>query len=222
MAKARVCSEENCGKPHYAFGACKAHYLQLYVPPCSVPDCIKPRHANGYCGMHAERFRKTGSVNGFKGLGRAGEPSRYFREVVVRHKGESCLVWPHSRDANGYAVMSRNGKRWLVYRAACIIVHGRPPTDRHEAAHNCGNGAGGCVNPQHIRWATHRDNLADMVAHGTHTRGEKHQNSKLTEADVLKIRAAIGVPHRQLAEKFGVCRATISEIRSRRKWSWLD
>lgn len=52
--------------------------------------------------------------------------------------------------------------QWLE-RHMCKLKNGDPPTPDHEAAHSCGNGKHGCINPNHLRWATDAENMADTV-----------------------------------------------------------
>lgn len=32
----------------------------------------------------------------------------------------------------------------------CELVYGKPPMPKHQAAHNCGKGNLGCINPKHL------------------------------------------------------------------------
>lgn len=50
-------------------------------------------------------------------------------------------------------------------RVVCERVNGPAPTEKHETAHGCGNSW--CVNKRHLRWATHIENEADKLIHGT-------------------------------------------------------
>lgn len=83
----------------------------------------------------------------------------------VGHAGTECLVWPFGRFSNGYGQVYIQGKNCVASREMCILAHGNPPTPSHEAAHRCGNGHLGCVNPQHLRWATAAENQADKLTH---------------------------------------------------------
>lgn len=50
-------------------------------------------------------------------------------------------------------------------------------------------------------------------------RGEAHGGAKLTESQVREIRAATGWgASRKMAEKFGLCKQSVSLIRTRRSW----
>jgi hypothetical protein len=69
----------------------------------------------------------------------------------------------------------------------CILAHGGPPTAEHEAAHRCGNGHLGCINPNCLRWATPEENEADKTEHDRVKKGEAHWKSALTEEKVRLI-----------------------------------
>jgi HNH endonuclease len=107
---------------------------------------------------------------------------KFINDVVLSCENLECLIWPFSRrDGRGYI------NEEPVSRFVCKLAHGSPPTEKHDAAHNCGNER--CVNPHHLRWATRKDNMADRDRHGTDQRGEKAYNAILATADVKMIRA---------------------------------
>lgn len=84
--------------------------------------------------------------------------------------------------------------------------------------HRCDNPR--CVNPRHLFLGTQSDNIKDMFAKGRQRdqRGSSHHAAKLTEADVLAIRDAAGITHRELGLRYGIVRAHVSGIRSGRAW----
>ena len=164
---------------------------------------------------------KTARVRGC-GTSR-GEPLRFIHEVVLTHDGDECLIWPFTRGADGRGQIWLDGKSKYASRVVCEKVNGPPPTPKHEAAHNCGNGHLGCVNHRHLRWATHVENEADKLIHGTHSRGERCGASKLTESEVRSIRELSGLlTQRRIAEMFDVSNATVCHILKRNRWEWLS
>jgi|ETNvirnome_2_300_1030623.scaffolds.fasta_scaffold02835_3 hypothetical protein len=96
----------------------------------------------------------------------------------------------------------------------------------------CPPGMFGCHNDgdpsnnrlENLRWDTPKANSQDMVKHGHSTRGVKNNTTKLSESEVLEIRARAdaGERHRDIAECFGVGRTTVTSIACRRNWGWLD
>lgn len=104
----------------------------------------------------------------------------------------------------------------------CEAVHGPAPSPHHEAAHTCGRGSSGCINPNHLRWATPTENQADKIEHGTSNRGERCAASRLTEDDVIEIRRLKGkMTQKEIAEIFGVNYITVGDIHNSRTWAWL-
>ncbi len=175
MATSRLCSIPGCDKRARGRGWCGKHYqrwasngdpLRLVRPsndgPCSIPGCDRPRHGYGLCYKHWARLRKHGNPVETKNPN-LGKAKRFISETVLPFRGDDCLIWPFARKETGYAVARIDGKSTRVHRYACEIIHGERPSPRHEVAHSCGNGHIGCVNPHHLRWATHRDNLAERM-----------------------------------------------------------
>jgi hypothetical protein len=127
-----------------------------------------------------------------------------------------CVIWPFQRDQSGYAKSERRGQARNVCRELCRLRHGSPPWPHYEAAHTCGNGHLGCVNPDHLKWKTPRDNAADKVAHGT--RGKTHVTAEI----VLEIRRlAPSMTYRDLADQFGLSGTSISRIVRRAAWKHI-
>lgn len=108
----------------------------------------------------------------------------------------------------------------IASRKMCILAHGPPPSENHQAAHSCGKGHEACVNPRHLYWATQVDNMKDQIVHGTRAYGMRHGRRKLTAEQVAEIRAYSGMArHEDIAQKFGVTRRTIGKIISGQRWS---
>jgi hypothetical protein len=70
-----------------------------------------------------------------------------------------------------------------------------------------------------LEWVTPAQNSRHASVTGLVASGERHGRAKLTEADVLAIRAEGGkVTQQTLANQYGVDRATISYIQARKTW----
>lgn len=194
---------------------------RMRVLQCLVPGCERPgRYVLGYCMAHYERLKKYGDPNGGGCL--KGEPLR-FLEAAIGHTGGECLTWPFARLSNGYASANIDGRTVIVSRYVTEQRRGSPPTSRHEAAHICGNGHLGCINPEHLVWKTPAENQADRVAHGTSNRGERQWNAKLTAEAVRSIRRVGGTLTQQdLADIHGVSPTAIASVLKGRSWGWLD
>lgn len=150
-----------------------------------------------------------------------GVAYRHLVDVVLAYDGTDCLFWPYAT-TEGYGHLRSLGQDYLVHRLACEHINGEPPSPSHEAAHNCGKGHLGCVARRHLSWKTRAANVADKVPHGTHSRGHRQWNNKLTASDVSAIRAIKGtLCQREIAALYGVKQTTISAIFRGDSWAWL-
>lgn len=134
---------------------------------------------------------------------------------IVEHlgyKGDDCLRWPFS-GSQGVGCLSLAGKHWVAPRLMCTLVNGLPPTSRHNAAHECGNGNDWCMNPRHLKWKTPAENRADCKRHGTDVRNPWGGKGRFTPEEVHEIRALQGKkPGAAVAALYGVSDDTIYEI----------
>ncbi len=142
------------------------------------------------------------------------------KEVGLRLMAETddCVEWPYSGNMQGYGKVWMAGKLRHTHSIACTYAHGPAPTPHHEVAHSCGNRR--CMNYRHLRWATHQENLAEMVAAGRSTRGERNPSAKLTDQAVRSIRARRSAGERasDLAAEFGVQPRAITDICRGKTW----
>lgn len=185
---------------------------------CSVPDCVKPVRGKGLCKAHHLRLWRHGHPL-------AGGPSRgHAKKFLLDHvsyTGDDCVIWPFARNAKGYADINFAGmKEMLAHRVMCVLAHGEPPEPHLEAAHSCGKGTGGCINPRHLSWKTRTENISDKMAHGTQIWGEKVHFAKLTFAQALRAKYTKEPPEK-LASQFGVLPETIEKIRAGITWKGL-
>ena len=150
-----------------------------------------------------------------------GLPSEFI-ENAFNSVSDECIVWPFGRTTAGYGNLTVAGKKAYAHRVICERAYGPPPSLKHEAAHNCGNGHLGCINPRHIEWKTRRENAEDTIVHGTSLRGTRRGNSKLDEGKVRRIRALLGkIPQTKIASMFGIDQSHVSHIATGITWGWL-
>lgn len=180
---------------------------------CSIPDCGNGVAYRGWCRKHYERWRKHGDPTAYKIVNR----SRDFILQALKSEQDDCIEWPYSKWF-GYGRSSFDGSTTLAHRQVCSLAHGPEPFKLAEAAHNCGNR--GCVNPRHLRWATRQSNNDDIARHGRTNHGSRNGAAKLTEAQVLQIRAD-NRRDADIAAEFGCRPNTIWAIQNRRLWKHL-
>lgn len=144
-----------------------------------------------------------------------GEAIRWLR-AQVGWISDSCLLWPFGK-CNGYGTLGVDGKIHYAHRLMCQLVNGPAPSNDHEAAHSCGRGHEGCVNPRHLSWKTRTDNQLDRALHGTKNDGPRGKLSAQQAAEILALKGKI--PQREIAAKFGVSRSNVSFIHCGKAWN---
>jgi len=235
MATPRLCSIPNCDKAVFSREWCYSHWVRWRrhgdplagrrhrVAPggtCSASNCDAPATRHGFCSAHYTRLNRHGNAEANVRLA-AGSGLAWI-DANSTYTGDDCLLWPFSRDSKGYGGIKVGRIKTGAHRMMCIAANGEPPSPKHQAAHSCGNGHMGCCNPRHLEWKTKRQNENDKILHGTLLRGSKIGNSRLTETDVLAIRAMVRVTSQsEVAKAFGIAQATVSAIQRRIIWGWL-
>ena len=129
-----------------------------------------------------------------------------------------CWTWIKAKDKDGYGVFRLKGRRRIkAHRFAYEKKYG-PIGLGLVIRHKCDNPA--CVNPDHLIAGTHLDNKQDAVKRGRDCRGEAHHKARLSERDVLDIRAS-DLPGATIAADYGVTKENVYAIRSRKIWRHL-
>lgn len=125
---------------------------------------------------------------------------------------DDCLLWPFGKDDKGYGIVSTgNGLVRKAHRVMCALARGEPPTPKHQAAHICGNGHLGCVNPSHLRWKTNSENQYDRAIHGTkNSWGRRGKLTPEQRAELLSLKGT--KTYAELARDFGITASRVSGI----------
>jgi hypothetical protein len=106
-----------------------------------------------------------------------------------------------------------------VHRLVARTFLGEPADEHLHVAHIDGNPTNNHLS--NLRWASAIENEADKRRHGTDLLGGRHHQSKLTEEIVRYIRSS-DETGAALARRLSIGQTTISGIRLRRRWAWLD
>lgn len=145
---------------------------------------------------------------------------RFWSKVV---KSDGCWVWKGETGRYGRGRIHAEGRYVQASHLSYRINRGAIPSGLF-VLHSCDNP--NCINPDHLFLGTQTDNMRDMARkgrgylqkHPEKTQGEKHPMHKLTTDQVLMIRSTKGVKHGVLAKTFGVCRQSIDNIFSGKRW----
>ena len=147
-----------------------------------------------------------------------------FKAMLVRGEG-GCLLWAgHTVMSNGsekhrYGRLRYKGKKILAHRLAFEIENGKIPSGMC-VCHKCDNPK--CFNPDHLFLGTAKENTSDMIKKGRAfiALGSVHPNSKVTEEDVLAIRAerANGATLTAISVAYGITFQHVSNICRGKTW----
>jgi hypothetical protein len=189
---------------------------------CIIDGCLNIVIGNGLYRHHYDLKRRHGDPM-IIGKVEKKQQQLAFIDRAVLCKDDQCLLWPYGN--GGYVRIWNKTKkrRHTVSRIVCEKIHGPPPTEAHEAAHSCGKGHLGCINGSHLRWDTHKGNMADMLIHDTVQHGERNKLSQLTAKQIIQIREMrYNYTNVQLSKIFGVSQVTISLIINNKRWKHIQ
>ena len=132
-----------------------------------------------------------------------------------------CWEWQGYR-LNGYGQWHWDSKRMYAHRFSAQQYIGS--IEGKTVCHKCDNPC--CVNPKHLYIGTMADNMRDMVNKGRDRRGINpargiNSNNKLTEQDVLNIRADTTTSYKDLATQYKVNYYTIKLVQTRTTWKHI-
>lgn len=136
-----------------------------------------------------------------------------------------CWLWAASREESCRGRLTVYGRGQVLAARASFETFKGPIPDGLFVCHHCDVPA--CIRPDHLFAGTAQDNVDDMIRKGRRVqaempRGEDHQLSKLSESEVLIIRALRGVRgDKAVGHHFGMTRNAVASIWSRRCWAWL-
>lgn len=136
---------------------------------------------------------------------------------TIRDEETNCLVWQGARSSFGHGQLRINSKNQEVHRLMATLIYGNP--EGRFALHSCDNPP--CINPDHLRWGTQKENLLEMQAKGRKhiDYGEATTSAKLTVIQVREIRAMYPEMNKsQLARMYGVAQPTIRKIVENITW----
>jgi hypothetical protein len=181
---------------------------------CQVEGCERKPYRRGWCRNHYRRVRLYDDPLG--GRTEQGLPLRFI-DMAVTIDTDACIEWPYGVDSDGYGQVFIDGRKRRVSHVV-LERSGHPRPGEARALHSCDHPP--CLNRRHLRWGSDAENSADRVERGRSPRGTKNTEAKLLEADIPVIRKRLfaGERHQDIAADYGVSRAAIGHISSRRNW----
>ena len=160
-----------------------------------------------YCGQACSGL----GVAKTKDANRPSIEEKFWSNV---EKTDGCWLWTGYSDKDGYGVLVYEGK---FYRCPSfsLKLDGRPVPKGRFACHTCDTPA--CVKPEHLYVGTPSQNVQDALSRNRMLVGSRHYASKLTEADIPKIRTDPRT-HEIIASAYKVSASLVGLIKSRKIW----
>lgn len=122
---------------------------------------------------------------------------------TAKFKGE-CWLWPYAINSQGYGQLQISKKRYEAHKWMFEQIKG-PVPHKSELDHICRQRS--CINPEHLQPVSHAENC------------RRGYNAKLNEDKVRAIKSLFGTKsQREIAELYGVSRATIGLIFQGKRW----
>lgn len=145
---------------------------------------------------------------------------QYFLDRRVIDPATNCWNWTKGKFEYGHGAMRDGpGSMRQAHQCAYEAFIGPIPVGS-VIRHRCNNPS--CINPEHLVPGTMSDNTQDRWQHGTMRAGSESSSTKLTDTQVLLIRAEY--PQKsmaQLAKEYSSNSASIFNIIHRRTWKHL-
>lgn len=147
---------------------------------------------------------------------RAGDAANMAKHSIQKANG--CVEWTGARDKDGYALFTPSGHSMKrLARFLYTQKHG-PLEPTQFVCHSCDNTS--CINVDHLFVGATQDNMNDMKQKGRQSHGARHAKAHLTEEQVREIRAS-AASYKAICTAYGICAATVWNIRSRTTWKHL-
>jgi hypothetical protein len=129
-----------------------------------------------------------------------------------------CWLWTRGFFADGYGAIRQGKKIKKAHRVSWELSNKTQIPAGLMVRHQCDVRA--CINPEHLCLGTHMENMRDRNLRNRTAKGTRHGRCKLTEEQVLQIRASDekGVV---LAKQFNVSTTIISRIKAGQSWKHL-
>jgi hypothetical protein len=121
-------------------------------------------YGEGFCRKHFTRLKR--GKNPFEKSREEKSLFERMEERIVRVPESGCWLWIGNLNNNGYGKIEEK----YAHRVSYEIEHG-PIPDGKFVLHSCDVTC--CVNPNHLRLGSQKDNMQDAVERGRTARGSK-------------------------------------------------
>lgn len=208
-APAKFCSRECvAASPKGVTRPCLTCGKPVYAPPAKAA-----RGHGTYCSMACSPQNRPVAI------------LERFWDKVDRRDPDDCWMWQANKNEDGYGLIRYNRRITGAHRVVLLMTGVEIPKDK-EVMHSCDNP--GCVNPAHLSLGSHHENILDMVSKGRYSearpRGQAHSSTKLSDVEVLAIRATFDARTKTsaaLAREHGMSTSAMYSLTHRKTWKHL-
>jgi hypothetical protein len=174
-------------------------------------DCVRCGVAGAVgrklCRKCYNQIRAAGQLSKYPLIG----PHDVFEKRIK--KTPDCWLWTGTKNDYGYGIFLMPGEKSIrAHRYSYEFFTKQKIPNGMIIMHLCDNPP--CVNPDHLRVATKRENNADTANKHRHHYGLDHWNGRLSNDDIANIRASTE-PKTMLAKKYGVNYSHIWRIQNK-------
>jgi hypothetical protein len=194
---------------------------------CTFAGCVKPLHSRGLCKSHYKQQWLGKSLKPLTQQFRNLSPEVRFKKYVRVNTKTGCWEWLGYVSRRGYGMFAMGDVQIRAHRAAWLLFRGLiPPDPQHKygtqhVLHVCDVKA--CVNPDHLFLGTAYENMHDAMRKGVRMgqHGPPYHRARLSAQQVYEIWVSTEHP-KDLAQRFGLHKTTVYDIKLRRTWTYLD
>lgn len=139
------------------------------------------------------------------------------RMLLSIYKTDTCWLWIGRKNKEGYGRAVLNKVETMSHRIVYELF--KEPIEKGKILlHSCHNP--GCVNPDHLRQGTDKENSLDMIAARRSSHGEKHHSSKLTDEQIREIKMLHldGLTQTAIAKIYNVSQPCVGCVLRKKTW----
>lgn len=135
-----------------------------------------------------------------------------FEEKYIKMPS-GCWEWQAASHERGYGYFYTSKeysdrKMDYAHKVSLFLYKGIKTGKDQHVMHLCDNPK--CVNPDHLKVGTHKDNMRDMTNKGRNKPGNQKLNKK--EIETIRALRKEGYQIKQIAEKYGLDRGHTSRL----------
>lgn len=131
----------------------------------------------------------------------------------IKQQKTGCWKWLGATNGR-YGTMWYNGRHQYVHRVA-VQLYNKSYNPALFVLHNCNNPL--CINPEHLRQGTQKENIQQAVAEGRLTQAFKLGNKLAQKHQKLYPRVSMLLrqqkPSREIAKELGISKSQVNYLR---------